>query len=344
MKIAIIGAGMTGASAASCLQHAGFQVEVFDKGRSVGGRMSSKRSHSGGYLDLGAQYFTVRDPAFQQLVANWQAQGDVAVWPFTPYTFAEHLEPSADEQLRFVGTPSMQQPIKSLLVDIPVHLQCRIVSIEQQTKGRYCLIAEDGQIFNDYTAVIITTPPAQAEALLTNFPALQQQIPSDILQPCWAVMLEQELGRSANDPSDQQALVTALEAKGIFGQTADLRWLCQLQDKPRREQQSGKIQWLIHFSTQFTRQHLASSPEQIVAIAKIQLQNLLGTTIEISQTVCHRWLYATVDESQSPPGVIHNAHDAIWLAGDWCLGGRIENAWLAGQQAAQQLISQCQQP
>ncbi len=341
MKIAIIGAGMAGASAASRLQQAGFTVEVFDKGRSVGGRMSSKRNNAGGYLDLGAQYFTVRDPAFQQLVATWQAQGDVAVWPFTPYTYAERLTPSPDAQVRYVGTPSMQQPIRSLLTDIAVFLQCRIISIAPQAAGCYQLIAEDGQIFTDYAAVIITTPPAQAQALLNQFPALQQQIPIDILQPCWAVMMAQNLNQQTEEMLSLPQFANAFNAKGIFGQTDDLRWLCQLQDKPMRTQQEGQIQWLLHFSTAFTRQHLAATNEQMVALAQIQLQNLLGIPIEISQSVCHRWLYATVDESQAPPGIIKSEPDRIWLAGDWCLGGRIENAWLAGQQAALQLISQC---
>ncbi len=62
-KIAVLGAGLTGASAAASLVQQGHQVTVFDKGRAAGGRMSSKRTEQG-YLDMGAQYFTARSDAF----------------------------------------------------------------------------------------------------------------------------------------------------------------------------------------------------------------------------------------------------------------------------------------
>ena len=65
MTIAIIGAGIAGAICASELVRNGHKVIVFDKGRSAGGRMSSKRTENG-YIDLGAQYFTARSELFSQ--------------------------------------------------------------------------------------------------------------------------------------------------------------------------------------------------------------------------------------------------------------------------------------
>ena len=43
-SVAIIGAGMAGISAARVLDEAGIAVELFDKSRGTGGRMTSKRS------------------------------------------------------------------------------------------------------------------------------------------------------------------------------------------------------------------------------------------------------------------------------------------------------------
>ncbi|MDP3490273.1 MAG: FAD-dependent oxidoreductase, partial [Phenylobacterium sp.] len=43
MKIAIIGAGMAGLSCAEALSDAGHAVQVLDKGRGPGGRMSTRR-------------------------------------------------------------------------------------------------------------------------------------------------------------------------------------------------------------------------------------------------------------------------------------------------------------
>ena len=43
-KIAVIGAGMAGLSAAGALAQAGHEIVLFDKSRGSGGRMSSKRT------------------------------------------------------------------------------------------------------------------------------------------------------------------------------------------------------------------------------------------------------------------------------------------------------------
>lgn len=327
MKIAIIGAGMTGASAAAWLAAAGAEVEVFDKGRAIGGRMSSKRLDNAYYLDMGAQYFTARDPEFLAVVAHWQRTSTVQPWHFTPYVYNEKLHLSADEEQRFVGVPSMQQPVKQLLADISVTPSCRISQLFQDQQGFWHLRAEDGREFSGFSHVLITVPPAQASILVQEFPALLQQVPETILQPCWAVVLT----LNSDEPQD---VASSHPAKGIFVQTGPVRWACQLQDKPGRH---AHPRWLVHFSAEFSNAHLTTSAADVASIAKAELARILDCPVEISDSLCHRWLYATVDAKQSTPGILHCPQWPIWLAGDWCFGGRIENAWLAGRQAAQQI-------
>lgn len=327
MRVAIIGAGMTGASAAAWLVAAGVEVEVFDKGRSVGGRMSSKRLDEQHYLDMGAQYFTARDREFSALVADWQYAGVVAPWSFTPYVFNDTLQISADQELRFVGVPSMQQPIKQLLANVAVITSCRIQSIYQDKQSRWRLSAEDGREFSGFTHVLVTTPPVQAAALVQEFPKLRTLIPETILRPCWAVVLTVKSAPTEDFHSVHPA-------KGIFVQTGCVRWVCQLQDKPER---APATRWLVHFSAEFSDAHVTAPAESLVFSAKTELERILSCPIEITDSVCHRWLYATVDAAQQSPGVLNVAELPVWLAGDWSFGGRIENAWLAGRQAAMQI-------
>ena len=54
-------------------------VRIVDKGRSVGGRLATRRIGEA-RLDHGAQFFTVRTPAFQAQVDDWVARGVVHVW------------------------------------------------------------------------------------------------------------------------------------------------------------------------------------------------------------------------------------------------------------------------
>lgn len=87
-SVAVIGAGLCGAAAAATLVQAGYQVSVFDKGRAVGGRMSSKRTATG-YLDMGAQYFTARSATFQSEVQSWLRSGCAEVWNCTTALLAD---------------------------------------------------------------------------------------------------------------------------------------------------------------------------------------------------------------------------------------------------------------
>ena len=57
----VIGAGLSGLIAAGTLQANGARVLVLDKGRGVGGRLATRRTHSG-IFDHGAQFFTAGDP------------------------------------------------------------------------------------------------------------------------------------------------------------------------------------------------------------------------------------------------------------------------------------------
>lgn len=80
IKIAIIGAGIAGLTAAKILKDCA-QVTVFEKSRGVSGRMSTRYADPY-YFDHGAQYFTAKSTDFKEflkpmidngIVKNWQA-------------------------------------------------------------------------------------------------------------------------------------------------------------------------------------------------------------------------------------------------------------------------------
>ena len=67
MKCVVVGAGLSGLVAAQTLQQDGHEVLVLDKGRSVGGRLATRRIGNATF-DHGAQFFTVRNNAFAEHV------------------------------------------------------------------------------------------------------------------------------------------------------------------------------------------------------------------------------------------------------------------------------------
>ena len=79
MRVAVVGAGLSGLVAATTLAAGGHDVVVLDKGRSPGGRLATRRI-AGATLDHGAQFFTVRDDRFAALVQAWSDAGVVVEW------------------------------------------------------------------------------------------------------------------------------------------------------------------------------------------------------------------------------------------------------------------------
>ena len=77
--LAVIGSGIAGLSCATMLHRAGLEVSLFDKARSPGGRMSTRRGDDW-QCDHGAQYFTARHPEFRAEVARWQQAGVADLW------------------------------------------------------------------------------------------------------------------------------------------------------------------------------------------------------------------------------------------------------------------------
>ena len=105
MNIVVIGAGLSGLVAAQSLQAQGHKVLVVDKGRSVGGRLATRRIGTA-TLDHGAQFFTVRSDEFAKHVDAWIQQGVVREWC---KGFA-----TADGHSRFVGVGGMNAIAKHL--------------------------------------------------------------------------------------------------------------------------------------------------------------------------------------------------------------------------------------
>jgi hypothetical protein len=326
VPIAIIGTGIAGLSAARALKDAGHAVQLFDKSRGSGGRMSSKRSEAG-TLDLGAQYFTARDRRFVDEVQRWQANGWVAEWEPQLYNCQSgQLSPSPDEQTRWVGTPRMSAITRALLDDLPVEFGCRITEVFQGQQ-HWNLLDADGGNHGPFSHVIIATPAHQATALLAAAPKLASTAAGVKMDPTWAIAL------AFDTPLD-----TPME--GCFVQDSPLDWLARNRSKPGRD--ATPDTWILHATSAWSKQHLDLPKEAIIELLHGAFAELLHCSMPApSFSLAHRWLYARPAGSHEW-GVLADADLGLYVCGDWCLSGRVEGAWLSGQEAARRLIEHLQ--
>lgn len=325
MTIAIIGAGIAGAACAQRLQQQGQQVVVFDKGRSAGGRMSSKRT-SAGYLDLGAQYFTARTAAFSSQCQRWLAQQVIERWQGALGVIEQgKLSASPDDTERYVGIPSMQKPVQQLLADISVqHAEVSAVHFEQ---GRWQLFA-GADLLGQFQQLVLAVPQQQAERLLQHVLESHSQLKTlfaqSALLPCWAVNIE--LAAADSLP---------LQFDGIFvKQDAQIGWLARQGSKTGR---AGPQHWLIHFTPAWSVANLELSADEVTQHGVAALQRLFNTKVNAVAALSHRWRYAQQVADYPPLGAVMLPDLKLGLCGDWLNGGRVENAWLSGKQLAEEL-------
>jgi predicted NAD/FAD-dependent oxidoreductase len=322
-RVAIIGAGLCGAAAAATLLQAGYQVTVFDKGRSAGGRMSSKRTEQG-YLDMGAQYFTARNADFQHQVQLWLEAGCAQEWSCSTASLASDgasvsLQASPDQQTRFIGVPSQQSPVKFLLADIPLKTGCRIEKLHR-VESKWTLISDNGEHHSGFDDIVLTMPPVQTEHLLAQSGLSQLFVaPTSVLEPCWAVAVQAE---------------GVVPGHAIFCEHPRLRFISHQGSKPGRQNC-----YVLHFNAAFSKDNLEQPPEFWFEEARVILSNELGVDGAVEPVRVHRWLYASQNDQWPPTGLISLAEQSIWIGGDWSLGGRVENAYLSGLDLARALIS-----
>lgn len=324
--IAIIGTGIAGLSAAQALHSAGREIQLFDKSHGSGGRMASKRSDAGA-LDLGTQYFTARDRRFVEVVQQWQARGWVAEWTPSLYHYSDgSLSASPDEQVRWVGIPRMSAITRALLGALPVHFTCRITEVFRGEQ-HWNLQDAEGQSHGPFSHVLIATPAPQASALLAAAPKLAGAAASVAMEPTWAVAL---------------AFASPLETKveGCFVQDSPLDWVARNRSKPGRD--TALDTWVLHASSAWSKQHLDMPKEEVVEHLHGAFAELIGCAVPApSFSLAHRWLYAR-PASAHLWGALADADLGLYACGDWCLSGRVEGAWLSGQEAARKLLEHLQ--
>ncbi|MGF1504123.1 MAG: NAD(P)/FAD-dependent oxidoreductase [Anaerolineae bacterium] len=164
--ILIVGAGMSGLMAAGSLDDHGYDILIVDKGRSIGGRMAT-RWIGPGYADHGAQFFTVREAAFQKYVDRWQADGVVYIWGMGFSQSSTDPEPT-DGHPRYVVQGGMnllpKHIAKGFSERVRIRASVQANAVIQQDDG--WLVTDESGETHTARALILTPPVPQTLALL----------------------------------------------------------------------------------------------------------------------------------------------------------------------------------
>jgi renalase len=166
VDVVIVGAGLSGLLAANGLGAQGIRTVVVDKGRSVGGRLATRRfgePAARARADHGAQFFTVRSPDFAEVVHEWRRAGIVETWC---HGFGGA---SGDGHPRYRAVSGMNTIAKYLAstVDVETGVTVQAVTRRQVLASRegWMVSSTDGRQWLA-ASIILTAPVPQSLALI----------------------------------------------------------------------------------------------------------------------------------------------------------------------------------
>jgi renalase len=298
LKTVIIGAGMAGLSAARILSQKGHEVTVLDKGRGVGGRMST-RTINDAKADHGAQYFSAKSPEFQQLISELQSEEIIAEW-FIPQR----------ANVRYVGGRGMNAIPKRLAQSLNVIVNEKVILISNNE-----VKTELGNSYS-FDNLIITIPTPQIIDLLNQsqikISAQDQSVFDSIhYDPCIAVMAV------LNQP-------TNIVGGGIILENQPVAWIADNFQKGITQTPTATL----HASGEYSTKHF---DDDLQAIAKDMLAsvNQYITPEKIQSFQVHRWKFSNAVKRYDKP-FYQLENQNIYLGGDGFGNGNVEGAFLSG--------------
>ena len=318
MKIAVIGAGLSGLTVSDGLKDVA-DVTVFEKARGVGGRMSTRYADPYQF-DHGAQYFTARSDEFQDFLKPHIESGLVQEWQPKVVTLAAGEKPYKRDwfEPHYVVAPRMNMLVKELAKDIDVSIKVEISKLEKGADG-WVLHDREGGAHGSFDWVVSSAPSHQAANLIPQDFNAYDRIANSKMDGNYTLML----GLKETWENGWQAA----EVKN-----SPIGWIALNSHKPNRETEASLV---VQSTNDWAEEHIED-----VEGAKATMIKALHGLIEKLPTYdvlgFHRWRYASAPESKGDAYLIDESQK-LGVCGDWLIKGRVEAAYLSGFKLSQAL-------
>jgi hypothetical protein len=336
-SVLVIGAGMSGLTAARHLQQHGMTVTVVDKGRGVGGRLATRRitTEDGreGKIDHGAQYLTAHESDFISLTSELRTNAIIQEWKTT--SGANPATP------RFFAPNGMTAVAKYLANGIQTRLAERIVSLNLTSSGWEAIT--DAGLTLRAESLIVTPPVPQTMMLLETLP---KNIYQEIMpEPASILLNSVEYTRGI-------VLMLAMKAPTRFmgqalapngGLRIDKSAIWWVADNQRKGISPDTPTLTLHATPDFSLEHWETREEDILPLIFADVADVLGMQ-EVVWHALHRWRFSRVVKPFPDKYYALRSTFPCVLAGDafttsqW-LPTRAEDAALSGLAAAEYLLS-----
>ncbi|WP_096201103.1 NAD(P)/FAD-dependent oxidoreductase [Bacillus sp. FJAT-45350] len=331
-EVLIVGAGLSGLMAAQTCKEQGISYIVLDKGRSVGGRMATRRI-AGGKADHGAQFFTARSETMKTLVQNWKEKDLINVWSNGFHQMeGKSIAVEHDGYPRYVGTNGMNALMKDIAKDLHTVVGQKVEKISE-IDGRWKVTAIDTSCSEEVTykanKLILTAPVPQSQQLLE----------------AGGVKLEKKVIKELNDVSYYPCLcaIVALDKRTTIPSPGGIQvgegMLAFIGDNEQKGISESTVV-TIHGSEQWSKYNYERDSEEILDELIEAVKPLLGEGEIIEKRQLMRWLYSK-PEILHPEEYLGTVTPApVVFTGDIFKRGKVEGAILSGLSGVNWILKQ----
>ena len=296
-KIIILGAGMSGIACALSL-HEKFDVQIFEKSRGVGGRLSAKNTRDG-LFHYGAQYCSAQSRAFQ----NFLIENDAKY--FLGSSFDMKTNSCINTQNYFVGVNGMHSLLKNYDQILNIHFNQRAIRVDEKKK----LVHFESGYTESYDIVISSLPLPQVQEIF------ETEIAHDAtFDPCISMGMIFD-GQTNNEHNAYKNI------------NQDISWLSSSKFYNAQNNET----WVLQFSPQTSLEMFDHSNKSLEARCDDAVKDIIEGKYTIIHCGIFKWKFALCKKSNLEKKFISISDDAFAI-GDWNISPRIESAYISGKE------------
>jgi len=359
LRIAVLGSGVAGSTAARTLADRGIQVTVFEAGHGIGGRSSTRitRDENRFQFDHGAQYISSpKTEVFRNALSKWEADGWVKQWQGNFFSVdKEGIVHEDEKKERWVGKPAMHSICRNLLHhdNIRVQLQTRANASYKDTEdSKWNLVhGKSKENLGNYDWLIVSDRISAAHyrrdlsyADVNDF-RIRVRKTQTVKSLAAMIVFQRSLGLDMNG-------IQFNDNGAVYG---SLGWAARDSSKPSRSRKDGKECWVLHSHPNAAKEILKGTQNTTEIRERIK-DTMVGDFLKsipllakndfyeippVVYAVGHRWGAAfPIPSDEFADKESELIADRNFVAcGDYFgkLSGRYEGAYLSGVSAANQL-------
>ena len=310
-KIVVIGAGVSGLLCGKRLAEAGHSVLILDKGRNIGGRLSTRRT-DGAVFHHGASS-----------LPDFYSHKELPEFGLEIFKRAEKEKIIQRKGNLFEPINSVADFVNYCGANLNIQESCEAISLNVQKKtiGIQCR----GRVYENtpYDILILSIPPHQAKTLINKqineFDGLLESVQ----------MRSSAAALFSFDLNPKPIKDKHFSNEKIHIHVENNRFKCKQQ----------LFCLTVHTREPFARKVVKTNKNEIKEILLKELSDAIPFSLpKPTYEAGHRWLYGFTGRSLGKSFLFYNEEN-VGICGDWCLGGTILDAASSGIKLAEHILT-----